>query len=231
MLKPKPGARTMPAPDRIALLSQQYQEFGTHLAVAAENGLFTGAGASGRTKIEAGLATLETALAAANAGKVEEELYKVQVDYYELVAAKGFWWKLVNVYGVLHLVSSFVGAYAAFRFASYFFDWDGAPDLRALLAGIGGAALKGIYFTIDKCNRESLRRVWIVSSLFGPFVGMLLAIFVYYSFAGGLALLSTKPGEETLNKDAVIWVCLFAGLRWEWAIKLFDSLSSKFKQS
>ena len=221
----------MSDPDRIDLLSQQYQEFGTHLAVAAENGLFTGAGAAGRTKIEAAIAAIEAALAADDAGRVEQELYKVQVDYYDLVAAKGFWWRLVNVYGLLHLVSSFVGAYAAFRLASLFFAWDGAPDLGALLAGIGGAALKGLYFTIDKCNRESLRRVWIVSSLFGPFVGMLLAIFVYYSFAGGLALLSTKPEAETLNKDAIIWVCLFAGLRWEWAIKLFDTLSSKFKQS
>ena len=217
--------------DRISLLSQQYQDLGTNMTVAAENGLFVGNGASHRAKIDAGIAAVESALAAGDAAKGEEELYKLQVDYYSAVASKGALWRLVNVYGVMHLLGSFIGAYVAFRIAALFFTWDGSPDLKALLAGIGGATLKGLYFTIDKCNKENLRRVWVVSSLIGPFVGLLLAIFVHYSFAGGLALISNHGGADSLNKDAIIWICLFAGLRWEWAIKLFDRVSSKFKQS
>lgn len=220
----------MSAPDRISFLSQQYQDVGIHLTVAAENGLFNGAGASHRAKIDAGIAAMEAALAGNNPGKAEEELYKLEVEYYSATTAKGLVWRLVNVYGVIHFIACFVGAYVAFRVAEMFFSWDGSPDLRALLAGIGGATLKGLYFTIDKCNKENLRRVWIVSSLIGPFVGLLLAIFVHYSFAGGLALMSNKGGAENLNKDALIWICLFAGLKWEWALDLFNTLSAKFKK-
>ncbi|MEO6875793.1 MAG: hypothetical protein ABI222_13325 [Opitutaceae bacterium] len=217
--------------ERLASLNQQYQDAGTRLSVAAENGLFIGQGASNCAKIETGLTTAEAALTANNPGKAELELYKLEVDYYHAVAAKGLVWRLVHVYGVIHLICSFLGAYAAFRVAAYFFTWDGSPDLKVLLAGIGGASLNGLYFTIEKCNRESLRRVWIVQMLIGPFVGLLFAIFVHYTFAGGLALLSKQPNAESLNKDAIIWLSLYAGFRWKWTLTFLDRVSTKFDKA
>jgi len=215
--------------ERLDSLFLQYQEQGTRISIAEENGLFAGSRSGNRPRIEAAISSVEAAITAAVPAKIEEELFKLQGVYYATLHAAGLPWRLVHVYGLVHIFFVFLGAFAAARVAETLFSYPGAPDVMVLFAGIGGATLRGLYFTIEKANEEFLRRVWILSSAVGPFVGMLLAVFLYYSFAGGLAVFSESTGTTTINQNALIWVCLFAGLKWQWAMDLFDILSKKIK--
>ncbi len=215
--------------ERLASLFTQYQDTGERICVADENSLFTGAIAAKRTQVETGIQAVEAALAAANPSKAEEELFKLQGVFYGALNSAGMIWRLVHVYGIFHIAGTFVGGFAAAKFALVVFDFERAPHISVLLAGVAGAMLKGIYTTISRANEEKLRRAWLVSATAGPFVGLFLAIFLHYSFAGGLAVFSGGEGAaKTMNADALIWVCLFAGLKWTWAIEKFESLSKKF---
>lgn len=220
--------RMTPA-ERLASLYSQYQDQGTRISIAEENGLFAGGSGSRRSEIEKLIPDVEAALKANDPAKTEEELFKLQGVYYSILNGAGVWWRLVHVYGLIHIAGTFVGAYFAARFAEAVFVFKGAPDLTVLYAGIGGAALKGLYTTIDKANREYLRRAWIVSATVGPFVGLLLSVFIHYSFSGGLSVFGKSSGPEAVNQNALIWVCLFAGLKWEWAMAQFESISKKLK--
>lgn len=211
---------------RLASIFDQYQKHGAQICVAEENGLFAGSRAGKRSAIEQAIASVEEALAAKAPDKAEQALFNLQGAYYATLHSAGLGWRLVHVYGLLHVIGTFAGTYAAAEVATIFFTLGGKPDLALAFAGIGGATLQGLYYTIDKANQECLRRVWIVSALVGPFVGMLLAIFLYYAFAGGLAVFA-EGAEESVNQNVLIWVGLFAGFKWKWAIDKLEGLSKK----
>lgn len=227
----KPAADRPPSSTaaRLESIFVQYQTHGSQIIVAEENGLFAGSRAGKRAAIEQAIGTVEAALAAGAPDKAEQALFHLQGAYYAAMHSAGLVWRLVHVYGLFHIVGTFIGTYAAVRVAGLIFTLGGKPDLELVFAGIGGATLQGLYYTIDKANKESLRRVWIVAALVGPFVGMLLAVFLYYAFAGGLAVFASGAADPAVNQNVLMWVCLFAGFNWQWAIDKLRSYSRKLE--
>lgn len=217
----------MTTEERLDSLRLEYDSTGQKICVADENGLFVGTRLGARKIIETGIHEVEAALTAKDAGKAQEELFKLQGSYYSTLHSASLLWRMVHVYGLLHIVGTFAGSYAAAQFALFISGYAGSPPVHILFAGIGGAMLKGVYTTIMRTNEELLRRAWIVSASIGSFVGLFLAVFLYYSFAGGLALFGDNPSADKVNDSTLVWVCLFAGFKWEWALDKIISLSRK----
>ena len=142
----------------------------------------------------------------------------------------GRWWRVQYAYAIPYFLY-LVAVLGVVLLLVYFRPLPSQLTLipvpkKAIMWGVIGSVLQGLWALWKDVNARQFRRSWIVWFLAVPFIGGLLGAVMYLAFVAGFVA-ATK---STLQDPTVpLLVAALAGFSWDWAIGVLDNLTKIFK--
>jgi hypothetical protein len=231
--------------ERINKLLLQYR-------ASAENGLFVNPRLLGKygditpEDIYEYLLSAKKMLYEDNFTKCEEYLIRAESNYYRAIYATSRLWRLNNIYGFplwiyfMFMISSITFFYV-FVATSGFFSFGGGGGeplflgqfpllaVQAVIWGMIGGLFQDVWYLWSRVQNRDYRNTWTIQYISAPFIGAILGAIVYIIIIAGLIILDTDT-TGTPRDFVVMGLAAFAGYRWDWAIKRFETIGARFQQ-
>lgn len=212
-------------------LVAQINTLGGMVRCADENGLFLNR-SSVREAIYNDLKAADGALEAGKPNEAQSALVAADGKFNDAWHSANSWWRLCHAYGLWHnlgaIISGCLVAYLA---------WMAAPALSKILPeevalfAVSGAVLRLLFYSSYQANKRVLRGVWVVRSLTGPVIAVILSFGTFIALKAGIILVTDVGVVADPNKYTIAFLALGTGLFWEEAMEKLKAGFAKARGS